>query len=77
MAYIPRPDNCFLNRMESLGFVHGSMRWRRPDHKRLYTWDGLHGEIEVFTARGVHLGALDSVTGIFIKPGNKEKKLDV
>jgi hypothetical protein len=77
MTYIPRPKPCFLDRMEKLGYRHGRLRWRSPDHKRLYTWDGLHGEIEVFNQRGVHLGSIDAKTGITIKNEDKTKRIDV
>ena len=33
---------------------------------RLYSWDELHGEIEVFNKQGWHLGALDAKTGELI-----------
>lgn len=44
--------------------------------RRLYTWDGLHGEFEVFTARGQHLGTVDA-TGRYTKPAVKGRKIDV
>ncbi len=44
---IPKPS--YLDEMESLGFIHGSRRWRSPCGRRLYTWDEFHGEIEVKT----------------------------
>jgi hypothetical protein len=63
--------------MDRLGFVRGQLLWASPNRKRLYTWDGLHGEIEAFNRRGVHMGALDPLTGVFIKGEDKRKKLDV
>jgi len=45
------------------------MRWSSADGKRIYTWDALHGEVEVFNRRGRHLGVVDAVTGI---PNGKE-----
>lgn len=53
--------------MEALGFLDGAKRWRNSDGSRLYTWDALHGEVEVFNKRGRHLGALDPISGEFIK----------
>ena len=46
MVPIPRP--CFLDECVSLGAFNGQKRWRSEDGKRLYTWDSLHGEIEVY-----------------------------
>jgi hypothetical protein len=37
----------------------------------LYTRDWLHGEIEAFSLRGEHRGALDPLTGQQIKPAVK------
>jgi len=42
----------------------------------LFTWDSLHGEIEVFNKRGKHLGAMDPF-GKFIKSAVKGRKIDV
>lgn len=75
MKTIPIPS--FLDECEALGFVHGSKRWRRSDLKRLYTWDSLHGELEVFNLRGVHVGAADPLTGIVFKPPVKGRTIDV
>jgi hypothetical protein len=41
-----------------------------------YTWDSLHGEIEVFDALGYHLGAADAVTGDMIKEAVAGRKTD-
>lgn len=73
----PKPDPCFLDECERLGFIYGALRWRNGDGSRLYTWDGLHGEIEIFDRRGRHLGAGDPVTGVLIKPPVKGRKIDV
>jgi hypothetical protein len=43
----------------------------------LYTWDSLHGEVEVFTPRGDHKGVVDGVTGAWIKPARRGKKIGV
>jgi hypothetical protein len=51
--------------------------WRSPDHQRYFTWDALHGEIEVFSKRGKYLGALDAVTGTLIKPPVKGRSIAI
>lgn len=66
-----------MDECESLGFVHGAQRWRSVDGRRLYTWDDLHGEIEVFNKRGFHLGAADPITGVVFKPAVKGRRIDV
>lgn len=73
----PRPSPCFLDELESFGARDGTRRWRSADGKRIYTWDATHGEIEVFNARGRHLGAADAVTGTLVKEPVKGRKIDV
>lgn len=62
-----RPKNCYLNDLEAYKVVNGQKIWRDSTNSRFYTWDSLHGEIEVFDKRGHHLGALDAVSGPFDK----------
>lgn len=71
---IPKPS--YLDECDSLGAVFGSKRWRSKDGKRLYTWDSLHGEIEVFNKRGYHLGVLYP-DGTFKKEAKKGRTIDV
>lgn len=72
---IPRPS--ILDDFEPLGFVHGSRRWRSRDGARLYTWDALHGEVEVFNARGQHLGAIDPTSGVVLKQAVRGRRIEV
>ncbi len=72
---IPRPS--FLDSCELLGAFNGERRWRSKDGNRLYTWDSLHGEIEVFNKRGKHLGVIDAVHGNLIKEPVRGRKIDV
>lgn len=71
---IPRPS--FLDECDSCGAYNGQKRWKSKDGKRLYTWDSLHGEIEVYNQRGRHLGVLNP-QGEFIKDAVKGRKIDV
>jgi hypothetical protein len=70
------PESPFLARMERVT-RRGEQRWRRPDGTEYYTWDRFHKEIEVWNKRGRHLGALDPVTGVLIKPARKGRRIDV
>ncbi|MBH0176795.1 MAG: hypothetical protein HP491_02765 [Nitrospira sp.] len=72
---MPRPS--FLDDCEPLGAFSRQKRWRSKDRKRYYTWDGLHGEIEVFDKRGHHLGAIHPVYGYLIKDPVRGRKIDV
>jgi len=72
---IPKPS--ILDDCECLGVKNGRKLWRTNGGNRYYTWDALHGEIEVFNKRGRHLGAIDPVTGSIIKPAVKGRTIDV
>jgi hypothetical protein len=43
--------------------------------RRYYEWDHTHGEIEVYDSRGDHVGAIDSVTGEWVKPPRKGRDI--
>ncbi len=75
MEPIPKPS--ILDEYDHFGVREGRKVWRSRDRQRYYTWDALHGEVEVFSRRGLHLGALDPRTGELIKPAEKGRKLDV
>lgn len=77
MGGIPRPKPCYLDSCEAIGSYNGEKRWRSKDGNRIYTWDSLHGEIEVFNKRGLHLGVLDALSGKLIKNAVKGRKIDV
>jgi Cytotoxic len=72
----PIPHPSFLDEQESLGFVHGSRRWRSHDRSRLYEWDDRHQHIEVYDRRGYHLGVLNN-EGILIGGAIKGRRIDV
>lgn len=76
MGAKPIPKQSYLNDCIPIGAINGQKRWKSKDGKRLYTWDTLHGEIEVFNIRGRHLGALN-LEGIFIKEAVRGRKIDV
>jgi hypothetical protein len=76
LARVPRPKPCFLDRQIKL-HLDGVQRWRREDGKRLYEWDDLHGEIEVYDRRGFHLGSLNALTGRREKGPRRGRRIDV
>lgn len=76
MGRLPIPKPSFLDECEYLGYIYGERRWRGPDGQ-LYTWDGLHGEIEAYDRRGHHRGVADAITGERIKPARNGRKIRV
>lgn len=71
---IPRPS--FLDDCDYLGFVNGARRWRSKNGKRLFTWDSLHGEIEVFDLLGRHIAVLNAA-GEWRKGPVSGRRIDV
>ncbi|MCL2087465.1 MAG: colicin E3/pyocin S6 family cytotoxin [Oscillospiraceae bacterium] len=75
MPYIPRPKPCFLDTMVK-AFVDGDTQVYKMNDK-FYTWDGLHGEIEVFNKRGCQIMIYDANGNLKNKPFKKGRKIDV
>jgi len=74
---VPIPNPSYLDGSDFYRFIDGRKVWSDAGKGLFYTWDSLHGEIEVFNKRGRHLGAVDSLTGVFIKDEVKGRKLNL
>ena len=70
---IPPPTEGFIEELERV--PNYPRRWRSAEG-RVYTWDSLHGEFEMFNKSGRHLGAANAKTGAMIKPAVPGRKLD-
>ena len=72
----PAPVNSetSLNRWEHLTVER---RWRSDGGSGYTRGTALHGEIEVFNARGKHLGSIDPITGEMVKPAVPGRTIDV
>lgn len=75
MPKIPIPDGSILEKFEKYRVIGERQVWRYK--KRFFSWDGLHGEIEVFDANGIHLGAIHPITGVQTKKAVKGRTLNV
>ncbi len=75
MSYIPKPNPCYMDQFDFYKVIDGRKVYRSD--RLFYSWDELHGEIEVFDLRGYHMGTLDAVTGEQIKPPRKGRRLHV
>ena len=76
MGGIPKPSPCFLDQMKKHKVISGKQVWISSDANRLFTWDSLHGEIEVFDRQGYHLGNLDAVHGKLLKKAVKGRRIE-
>jgi hypothetical protein len=74
---IPIPNPSFLDQCIRLKTINGERRWGNTSNDRIYTWDSLHGEIEVYNARGVHIGVIDALKGLPVKAAVKGRRIDV
>ena len=75
MARVPIPKPSFLDQCRYLGYIEGERRWRGAEG-RLYTWDALHGEIEVFDRHGRHHGIAARSTRCLAPSANRRAKGD-
>ena len=73
MPYIAKPKPCYIDRYKFYKVI-GNRKVYKGDG-RYYSWDELHGEIEVFDSHGYHLGALDAITGEKIKDAKRGRRL--
>jgi Cytotoxic len=71
---VPIPLTTFVSGLEYLGQPEGRRRYR--DEKRIYEWDSLHGELEVYNDRGYHLGVANA-DGEVIKPPIRGRRIGV
>ncbi len=70
---IPKPsilDNCRV-----VGIEAGRKVYKNSEEDIYYTWDSLHGEIEVFNKSGFHLGVVCPITGVVIKPAVRGRRI--
>ncbi|NYT41539.1 hypothetical protein HZY97_12275 [Sphingomonas sp. R-74633] len=73
---IPVPAGSFLEDCTPIGAPSGRKRWRSQNGKRLYEWDSLHGEIEVYNSRGEHIAVFD-VDGNWKDEAVEGRRIDV
>jgi hypothetical protein len=51
-------------------------RWK-DDRGFLYEWDYQHGAVEIFNARGQHIGEFDHRTARRLKPAEPGRRIDL
>ena len=75
MPYKPVPEDCFIQELERY-FFKGRHIWISNDRRFRFTWDSLHGEVEVYTRRGRHVCVLNCA-GQQIGSAVKGRRIDV
>lgn len=72
---IPVPKPSILDNFRVAG-IEGRKKVYKDDLENIYyTWDSMHGELEMFNKRGCHLGVACPSTGALIKPAVKGRKI--
>lgn len=74
---VPVPTDGLLASLDPPRFVYGEKRWYSYKGRRIYTWDRLHGEVEVFNRLGHHLGAIDNKSQEKLKPADPTRRIRV
>jgi hypothetical protein len=74
MSYVPKPKPCFLDGMTKFRVIGNRQVYKSWD--KYYSWDELHGEIEVFNKRGKHIMVLDA-DGNYIKDAVNGRTINV
>lgn len=77
MGGVPKPRPCFLDKFKKSHICGDRQVYVDPDEGVYYTWDSMHGEIEVFNSRGIHLGVVDAVYGKNIKPAVRGRRISL
>jgi len=77
MSHFILPKGTILDNYIYYRVINGHKVWCKENKKRYFSWDSLHGEIEVFDLNGKHLGALNPFTGQKIKDAKKGRHLNV
>lgn len=75
MGGIPIPKPSILDNFRVVGIEGGRKVYKDDDENIYYTWDSLHGELEVFNKNGCHLGAACPQTGLLIKRAVKGRRI--
>ena len=70
---IPKPS--ILDNLGVVGIEGGRKVYKDVVEGVYYTWDSLHGEVEVFRKSGVHIGVANPVTGVLIKPAVRGRRI--
>jgi hypothetical protein len=70
---IPKPS--ILDSCKVVAVQDNRKIYKDPSEPRYYTWDSLHGELEVFNKSGYHLGVACPRTGEMIKPAVKGRRI--
>ena len=71
---IPKPS--ILDNFTVVGIEGGRKIYKDAHEDVYYTWDSLHGELEVFNKQGFHRGVADPLTGKIIKPPVRGRRIN-
>lgn len=76
MGGVPKPTPSILDGLKVAMIESGRKVYYNATEDVYYTWDTMHGEVEVFNRRGRHIGVADPVSGLMIKPAVRGRKIN-
>ena len=75
MGGLPIPKPSILDGFRVVGIEGGRKIFKDDSEGLFYSWDSMHGELEVFNKKGLHLGAACPQTGVIVKPPVKGRRI--
>lgn len=75
MGGIPIPKPSILDNCKVVGINGGRKVYKDEEESRYYTWDSLHGELEVFNKQGIHIGVACPTSGLMTKPAVRGRRI--
>ena len=75
MGGIAKPKPSVFDGCRRVGIEAGRQVYKNEEDNIYYTWDSLHGEVEVFDKNGRHLGAACPISGVLLKPAIRGRRI--
>ncbi|MCC2608001.1 colicin E3/pyocin S6 family cytotoxin [Planctobacterium marinum] len=75
MGGIPIPKRGYITALSKIGIESGRILFKDELEGIFFTWDSLHGELEVFNKRGIHLGTVNAETGLWTGKAVKGRRI--
>ena len=75
MGGLPIPKPSILDRCRVASIAGGRKIYKDEEEGVYYSWDSLHGELEVFDRNGLHKGVACPKTGVMIKPAVRGRRI--
>lgn len=75
MGGVAKPKPSVFDGCRRVGIEAGRQVYKNEENNIYYTWDSMHGEVEVFDKNGRHLGAACPISGVLLKPAVRGRRI--